>query len=102
MNPANSLETNIDLINEIRGVGTVMLLGAIIAFLGIIRVDFRETSFVVVTMIFAGVVLGRSISFFIDGMPNENLIRASIAEIVLSLLNVFCLVSILMQSKSRQ
>lgn len=100
--PDNSLETNIDLVNEIRGVGAVMLLGAIIALLGTIRADFRLTAFVVAVVIFGGVVLGRSISLFIDGIPNQNLVRATIAEIVLATLNIFCLIHIVIQSVSRK
>lgn len=96
-NPENSLEIAIDLVNEIRGVGAVMFLGGIIAFLGAIRADFRQTSFVVATVIFGGVVLGRALSLFIDGIPNENLIRAAIVEGVLGALNIFCLVNILIQ-----
>ena len=92
-NPENSLEVDIDLVNEIRGVGAVMFLGGIIAFLGTIRADFRLTSFVVATVIFGGVVLGRSLSLFIDGIPNENLIRAATAEGVLGTLNIFCLIN---------
>lgn len=90
-NPANSLETHVDLVNEVRGVGMVMLLGGIVALLGAIRQNFRETAFVVVTVIFAGVILGRSISFFIDGMPHSGVLRAAIAEGVLAALNIACL-----------
>ena len=95
--PENSLETNIDLVSEIRGVGAVMLLGGVVALIGVIRVDFRVTSFVVATVIFGGVVLGRALSLFIDGIPNADLIRAATAEMVLTTLNVFCLISILIQ-----
>ncbi len=96
-NPENSLDIYIDLVNEIRGVGAVMFLGGIIALLGIIRSDFRLTSFVVAAIIFGGVISGRSLSLFIDGIPNENLIRAAIAEGVLAALNIFCLVNVLIQ-----
>ncbi|MEM6842920.1 MAG: DUF4345 family protein [Bacteroidota bacterium] len=96
-NPENSREIAIDLVNEIRGVGAVMFLGGIIALLGIARPDFRLTSFVVVTVIFVGVISGRSLSLFIDGLPNENLVRAAIAEGVLATLNIFCLVNVLIQ-----
>lgn len=97
-NPVNRLETHIDLVNEIRGVGAVMLLGGFIAFLGTMRVGFRQTAFVVLTVIFGGVVLGRSVSLFIDGMPNQGLIRAAIVEGVLAGLNVYCLVNSLLRS----
>ena len=79
-----------------------MVLGGIIALLGTIRADFRLTSFVVVAVIFAGIVLGRSLSLFIDGMPNADLMRAYVVEIVLGVLNVFCLVSMSIQSHQPQ
>ncbi|MEO1644288.1 MAG: DUF4345 domain-containing protein, partial [Chloroflexota bacterium] len=91
----NSLTTDSDLVNEIRGVGAVMLLGAIVALLGIRRADFRLTAFSVLTVIFGGIVLGRSISIVIDGMPNTNLLRAMSTEVVLALLNIFCLIPVL-------
>ncbi|MEM6428671.1 MAG: DUF4345 domain-containing protein [Deinococcota bacterium] len=97
-NPEHS-PVNIDLLNEIRGVGAVMLLGGIIALLGALRADFRLTSFVVVTLIFGGVVLGRSLSLVVDGVPNETLMHAASAELVLSVFNVFCLVQILIQGE---
>ncbi len=98
-NPVNSLALDIDLVNEIRGVGAVMFFGGIVAFLGTIRADFRQTAFVVTTVIFGGVVFGRSLSLFIDGIPNVNLIRAAIAEGVLAVLNIFCLVHLLVQGR---
>lgn len=101
-NPENSLAIDIDLVNEIRGVGGVLFLGGIIAFLGVIRADFRRTSFIVATVIFGGILLGRSLSLFIDGISNERLIRAVIAEGVLGALNVFCLGNILIQGISRK
>lgn len=93
-NPANSLESATDLINEIRGVGAVMFLGGVVALLGAIKTDFRQTSFVVTAVIFGGVVIGRSLSFFIDGNPSQDLIRVAVIEGVLAVLNVFCLVNI--------
>ena len=47
----------------------------------------------------AGVILGRSLSFFIDGMPRTNLIRGAIVEGVLAVLNMYCLVNSLLQAK---
>lgn len=94
-NPANILATDVDLVNEVRGVGAVMLLGGITAVFGAIRADFRRTSFVVVTVIFGGVVLGRLLSLFFDGIPSQNLIRVAVVEGVLTVLNILGLVNIL-------
>lgn len=95
-NPANQLETDIDLVNEIRGVGSVMLFGGLIVLLGAVMPMFRQTSFVVAIVIFVGVSLGRLISMGIDGRPNKDVIRGAVLEIVLGALNAFCLVTLLM------
>lgn len=96
-NSVNSLATDVDLVNEIRGVGAVMLLGGIVAIWGAVRADFRQTAFVVTAVIFGGVILGRSISLLIDGVPNANLMRAAVIEAVLAALNVFSLAHILIR-----
>ncbi|MEM7332332.1 MAG: DUF4345 domain-containing protein [Chloroflexota bacterium] len=98
-NPENSLETAVDLVNEIRGVGAVLLLGGIVALLGARRADFRPTSFVVTTVIFGGIILGRTLSFIIDGVPNPDLIRVAIIEMVIGVLNIFCFVQIWAQGR---
>ena len=90
-NPQNKLENDTDLVNEIRGIGSVMLVGGILTLMGIFLPDFRKTSFVVASVIFFGVVLGRLISFGLDGMPNPDMIRGTVIEGVLAALNVICL-----------
>lgn len=99
VNPANSLATDVDLVNEVRGVGAVMFLGGVTAVVGAIRADFRRTSFVVVTVIFGGVILGRLLSLFFDGMPSQNLIRVVVVECVLGVLNTLGLVSMLITER---
>jgi len=94
-NPENELENDIDLVNEIRGIGAVMLLGGIAILLGAIIPDLRLTSFIIAIVIFLGIVSGRSISFILDGKPNKAVIKATIAEVFLSVLNIFCLINIL-------
>lgn len=97
--PGNSLKVHIDLANEIRGVGAVMLLGGIVILIGTVRADFRLAALVVATVIFGGVVLGRSLSSFIDGPPSGPLMRAAVAEGVLAALNILCLIRVLMQGQ---
>lgn len=98
-NPVNSLANDIDLVNEIRGGGAVMLLAGMVVFLGTVKADFRLTSFVVATVILGGVVFGRALSLFIDGMPNEALTRVAIVEGVLGAFNIVCLVNILIKGQ---
>ncbi len=100
-NPENSLETAIDLVNEIRGIGAVLFLGGIVALFGALRTDFSPTSFVVTTVIFGGIVLGRAVSFFGDGIPHPDLMRVAMIEAIIGALNIFCLANILRQDNRR-
>ena len=76
-----------------------MLLGGLMAFHGAVKSNSKRTSFVVTTIIFAGVVLGRSLSLFVDGVPSQDLIRAASVEGILTALNIICLISILIQDR---
>lgn len=86
---------NIEMASEIRGIGAEMLLAGIVAFLGIFIPRLKVTSFVVLSVLFVGVVLGRSVSLVVDGMPDESLLRPATIEMILAALNVFCLTYIL-------
>lgn len=91
-NSTNTLVQDVDLLNEIRGVGSVMLLGGIVILLGVFMPGLRRTSLVVAGVIFVGVVLGRIVSISLDGTPNTEVMKATMAEVVLGALNVFFVV----------
>ncbi len=86
-----------EMASEIRGIGAEMVLGGIVAFLGIFIARFQVTSFVVLSVIFVGIVLGRSVSLVVDVIPDESLLRPTTVEAVLAGLNVFCLAYILIK-----
>ncbi len=94
----NTLST--EMASEIRGIGAEMLLAGAVAFLGVFLPRFRATSFVVLSVLFVGVVLGRSVSLVVDGMPDESLLRPAIVEMILAALNVFCLTYILIKERT--
>ncbi|HAA16564.1 MAG TPA: hypothetical protein DCE41_34590 [Cytophagales bacterium] len=87
-NPENVLANDADLLNEIRGIGAVLLLGGITLLLGALLPGFRQTALVIGGVLFVGVVAGRLTSFAVDGIPNVAIERATLIEIVLSVLNV--------------
>ncbi len=95
-NSSIQLEDDVDMLNEIRGVSAVMLLGGITILLGTIIPELRTTSFVVSALIFLGFAIGRSLSVGVDGKPNKDLVQGTIFEIVFSALNIFCLANILL------
>ncbi|MDN5215151.1 DUF4345 domain-containing protein [Fulvivirgaceae bacterium BMA12] len=94
-NSGITLENDINLMNEIRGVSSVMLCSGIIILLGTIVPVLTTFSFVVATLIFLGFAIGRLFSNVVDGKPNKQLITGLISELVLGTANVFYLVNIL-------
>ncbi|MEM1357830.1 MAG: DUF4345 domain-containing protein [Bacteroidota bacterium] len=94
-NPANQLSNNIDLANEIRGVGAVMLLSGGITLLGTAVIDLRLISLIVANLVFFGAFFGRLISWFADGKPTSAIIRVTIVEGFLGILNLYCLLHFL-------
>jgi len=94
-NSGIKLENEINLLNEIRGVSSVMLCGGIIILLGTIIPKLTIISFAVATLIFLGFAIGRLLSIVIDGKPNKLIIQGLIFELVLGSANIFCLINTL-------
>lgn len=94
-NSGIQLDNEANLLNEIRGVSSVMLFGGIITLLGTIIPSLTITSFVVASLIFIGFLIGRLLSIRLDGKPNKQITQGIISELVLGAANVFCLVNIL-------
>ncbi len=94
-NPDIKIEEKVDILSEMRGDGAVISLAGIIILSGTILPQLTFTSFLVAVLIFLGFAIGRLLSLSIDGKPNKDLVQGTITEIVLSVVNIFCLVYIL-------
>jgi hypothetical protein len=94
-NSGIKLENEVNLLNEVRGVSSVMLFGGIIILLGTIIPELTITSFVVAILILIGFAIGRLLSIGLDGKPNKLIAQGLISELVLGAANIFCLVTIL-------
>jgi len=92
-NSGIELENEVNLLNEVRGVSSVMLFGGIIILLGIIIPKLTFTSLVVAILILLGFAIGRLFSISIDGKPNKLLIQGLIFELILGSANIFCLIT---------
>ncbi len=91
-NSGIKLENDVNILSEVRGMSSVMLLGGIIILLGIFIPELTITSFVVAILLFIGYAIGRSLSIGIDGKPNKMLITGLVTEIILGAANIFCLI----------
>ena len=92
-NSGIKLEKEVNLLNEVRGVSSVMMCGGIIILLGTIIPKLTITSFVVATLILIGFAIGRLLSIGLDGKPNKLIVQGLISELVLGAANVFFLVT---------
>ncbi len=92
----------IEMASEIRGIGAGMVLTGIVAFLGIFIPRLKVTAFVVLSVLFVGIVLGRAVSSIVDGVPDESLFMPVTHETILAVVNVFCLAYILIMEQKSQ
>lgn len=89
------LDNGIDLLNEMRGVGAVMLGTGVVILLGTCVSGLAVTSHSFAVLVFLGFALGRTIGLATDGKPNKQLIQGLVSELVLGGANVVCLISTL-------
>ncbi len=94
-NSGIKLDNEVNVLNEARGVSSVMLFSGIIILLGTIIPALTITSFTVAILLFLGFAFGRSLSIVVDGKPNKLLIQGLGTEIVLGAVNIFCLINTL-------
>ena len=92
-NSGIKLEKEVNLLNEMRGVSSVMMCGGIIILLGIFIPQLTFASFVVAALILLGFAIGRLLSIRLDGKPNKLIVQGLISEIVLGAANIFCLIT---------
>ncbi|MDG1331348.1 MAG: DUF4345 family protein [Crocinitomicaceae bacterium] len=95
-NSGIKIENEVNMLSEVRGMSTLMLLGGLIIMLGAVLPEITLTSFIVAIMLFGGVAIGRLISFGVDGKPNKQIITGLITEVVFCSLHMFCLVNFLL------
>ncbi|MDO5968587.1 DUF4345 family protein [Flavivirga aquimarina] len=93
-NSGIKLENDPSLLNEVRGVSSVMFFAGIIIAFGIFIGKLSLTSHFVATLIFIGFVIGRLISLKVDGKPSKQITQGIIFELVLGMANMFCLVNL--------
>lgn len=90
-NSGIKLENDVNLLNEMRGVSSLMLLGGIVILLGTFIPKLTIASFIVAILIFLGFAIGRLLSVALDGKPNKMIIQGLIFELVFCSANIFCL-----------
>ena len=87
------LENDVNLLNEMRGISSVMLLAGVIILLGTFIPELTLTSYSFAILLFLGFAIGRVVSFGLDGKPNKLIVQGLIFELVLGGANTFCLVN---------
>jgi hypothetical protein len=95
-NSGIKIENEVNILNELRGMSALMLLGGIATMLGAIIPELRLTSFIVAIILFGGFAVGRLLSFGIDGKPNKSIRVGLVSELIFCSINTFCLTILLL------
>ena len=80
-----NLVQDVSLLNDIRGLGGLMLGSGLIIISGAFVKQMRFTSAVVGSVMYLTFALARVISIILDGVPAEGLIKATVVETVMGL-----------------
>ena len=88
------LGNDASLLNEMRGISSVMLFAGITVVFGTFITKLSLTSHIVAIIIFIGFAIGRLISLKSDGKPSKQITQGITVELVLGLANIFCLINI--------
>ncbi len=88
-NSGIQLSRDVNLLNEMRGVGAVMLCTGLVTLWGVFLPAITRSSFLVGTLIFIGFAIGRFVSIAADGKPGKEISQGIVFEIVLGSANLF-------------
>lgn len=89
-----TLNNDVNLLNEARGVSAVQLCSGVLILLGIFIPLLTFSSFLVASLVFLGFAIGRILSMSIDGKPNSKIVQGLVFELVLGGLSLYCLMSL--------
>ena len=92
-NSGIKLENDVNLLNEMRGVSSLMLLAGVIILLGTFIPELTLISHSFAILLFLGFAIGRILSFVLDGKPNKSIVQGLIFELILGGANTFCLMN---------
>ena len=91
-NSGIKLNNDTDLLNEMRGVGSLMLFSGVIVLLGTFPAVLTAYSLLVASLIFLGFLMGRLFGRFADRKPNKQLRTGIFSELLLGAANAFFLI----------
>ncbi|BDD03603.1 DUF4345 domain-containing protein [Aureibacter tunicatorum] len=76
---------NINIINDSRAFGALLLGVSIVSLLGAFRCSLSYTSTLLASLLFTSLGIGRLISILADGMPVDGLVKATGLELILGI-----------------
>ena len=74
---------NASALNDVRSFGMLLLASALLFFLGSFKNSVRKTASTAAFLLFLSVGAGRLLSIFLDGMPSDGMVKATVLEFIL-------------------
>lgn len=84
-----SLDNDATLLSEMRAPGGALLGLGVVIFLGSFIKSLEFTAIVMSTMVYLSYGFSRLVSMYLDGMPNENLLSATVIELLIGMTCLF-------------
>ncbi|MEM7334330.1 MAG: DUF4345 domain-containing protein [Chloroflexota bacterium] len=82
----------VNLLSEIRAPGAALLASGVVIILGVFIQKLTYTSTVLSILIFLSYGIGRVISIASDGLPAQEIVAATVVEIIIGLAGIYALV----------
>lgn len=87
--PGITLDDEVNLLSELRGLGAVMMGAGAIVLAGPWVPQLTPSSFVVGSLIFVGFALARILGIAVDGKPNNIVMKGLVTEVVFGCAHLF-------------
>jgi hypothetical protein len=88
MNQGVDIGTEINMLNDVRGLGGLFIRLGITVLAGIFLSRLRFTSIILAIVVMLSFGVGRAISVMMDGIPADGLVKTTVAEFAIALIGL--------------
>ncbi|CAL2085848.1 DUF4345 domain-containing protein [Tenacibaculum sp. 190524A02b] len=79
---------NASALNDVRSFGMLLLVTALLLFLGSFKSSLRKSATIFSSLLFLSLGAGRILSIILDGMPSSGMVKATGLEVILGLVGL--------------
>jgi hypothetical protein len=88
MNQGVGIGTEVNMLNDVRGLGGLFIGAGITVLAGIFLSRMRFTSIILAIVVMLSFGVGRTVSVMMDGIPADGLVKTMMAEFAIALIGL--------------